>query len=97
MKYYFKPFKEVLNITGKASIKEFWFFLLINIIISFFIGLIKGALGFEHIGTIYNLIVVIPFITLGFRRLNDVEISKWLFLIPFVNLILAGLPPKGNK
>jgi uncharacterized membrane protein YhaH (DUF805 family) len=37
---------------------------------------------------------MIPFITLGFRRLNDAKFSKWLFLIPVVNLILAAFPSK---
>ncbi|RBP34616.1 uncharacterized membrane protein YhaH (DUF805 family) [Oceanihabitans sediminis] len=92
MKYYINAFKKATDIQSKASIKEFWYFMLINIIISIFIGVLKAAFGLNHIGTIYNIIIIIPFTTLGFRRLNEVGLSKWLFLIPFVNLILAGLP-----
>ncbi len=97
MKYYINAFKRVTDIQSKASIKEFWYFMLINIIISILIGFMRAAFGLDYIGTIYNIIIIIPFITLGFRRLNEVGISKWLFLIPFVNLILAGLPKEKNK
>jgi len=40
--------------------------------------------------------MVVPFISLGFRRMNDANLSKWLSLIPLVNLILAGFPSKAG-
>jgi uncharacterized membrane protein YhaH (DUF805 family) len=38
--------------------------------------------------------MIIPYMAIGFRRLNDAGINKFLFLIPFVGLILAVYPSK---
>lgn len=96
MKYFITPFKKVFDFNGKSTIKEFWYFVLINVVIHFIIGLIESLINVEYIGEIVRIIVLLPFISLGFRRLNEVGINKFLFLIPFVNFILASLSPKQN-
>ena len=94
MKYYFLAYKRIFDFQGKSSIKEFWFFTLINFIIFFLIGIIEGILEVDYIGTIAQIITIIPFISIGFRRLNDAGINKWLFFIPIANLFLASLKTK---
>ena len=96
MKYFITPFKKVFDFNGKSTIKEFWYFVLINIAIHFLLGLLESSINIEYIGEIFRIIVLLPFISLGFRRLNEVGINKFLFLIPFVNFILASLSKKQN-
>jgi uncharacterized membrane protein YhaH (DUF805 family) len=95
MKYYIKAFINVLDFKGKANIKEFWCFLLLNIFITILLSLI-GIKIFNSslISDIYRYISLIPLLSLGFRRLRDAGFSPWLFLIPFINLILAGISKK---
>jgi uncharacterized membrane protein YhaH (DUF805 family) len=96
MKYYFLAYKRIFDFQGKSSIKEFWVFTLINFIVYFLIGILEGILEVDYIGTIASFITIVPFISLGFRRLNDAGINKWLFFIPIVNLVLASLKRAEN-
>lgn len=96
MNYVIKPFKNYFNIKDKANIKEFWiFFLVFTFVISPLIGVVKGLeLLNSNLILVINIFFLIPFLTLGFRRLNETQFNKWLFLIPLVNLIFASFPPK---
>ena len=96
MKYYIKPFKKMLDFTGKSTNKEFWLFFLFHVIISGIIGFLRGLTGIEYLNEIYFICTLLPFIALGFRRLNDAGYNKWLFLIPFLNIVLACLPKKES-
>jgi uncharacterized membrane protein YhaH (DUF805 family) len=91
MKYLITPFKRVFDFKGTSNIKEFWYFVLITTLIHIFIGLIKSSLDMYYLGDIIRVITLLPFIALGFRRLNEAGINKFLFLIPLVNLILASM------
>jgi|SRR5690554_3429767 len=98
MKYIITPFKKIFDFTGKSSIKEFWIFYLFMFLSGFFSGILSGITGIEYLGKIWLYVILLPvFISLGFRRLNDVGINKFLFLIPLVNLILASLPKDNAK
>ncbi|MGB5941598.1 MAG: DUF805 domain-containing protein [Leeuwenhoekiella sp.] len=99
MKYLIDPIKQVFDIKSKATRKEFWTFV---IFMYFVIYPIMGVLFamFPNLGIfeiIAKLIVLMPLLSLGFRRLNDTAFSKWLFLIPLVNLILAAFPPEQDS
>src|SRR5690554_1211933 len=96
LKYYIEPFIKTFDFNGKSSLKEFWLFFLLNIIASIFIGIIRGLTDYQALREIYLTLTLIPFIALGFRRLNDAGITKWLFLLPFINLILACFPGKKS-
>ena len=96
MKYIITPFKKMFNIKDKATVKEFWiYFTFLTFLISPLIGIIDG-LSVIHKNYIiaFNIFFIIQFTTLGFRRLNETKFNKWLFLIPFVNLLLAVFPSK---
>ncbi|MGY5355587.1 DUF805 domain-containing protein [Wenyingzhuangia sp. IMCC45467] len=98
IKYYITPFKKMFDFKGTATLKEFWFFYGINVLIYLLLLFLKKPLGFLiNIHKVYMLLVALPHIAIGFRRLRDAGISSWLFLIPSVNLILAGLPSEKKK
>ena len=107
--------KNFANFNGRARRKEYWYFTLVNIIFSFVLGFISGLSGltFGPLGssgildTVYSLLVLIPSIAVGVRRMHDVGKSGWYLLIPFYNLYLAvtegekrtneyGDDPKGS-
>ncbi|MBM3920822.1 MAG: DUF805 domain-containing protein [Sphingomonadales bacterium] len=46
-------------------------------------------MGFELIGTLYSLAVLLPSLAVAVRRMHDVGKSGWFILIPIYNLILA--------
>ena len=103
MNYYLKVLKNYAVFTGRASRAEYWMFILINFIVSFLLGVVDGAVGtFDevsgqgYISGLYGLVVIIPSIAVGVRRMHDVGKSGWYLLIPLYNLILAVTDGNGG-
>lgn len=96
MNYFFKPFLNVCNFKGKATLQEFWLFIAINFGITFLLILTKRFHGIQDIDIYYRYVYIIPLIALGFRRLRDAGFNVWFFLIPFANFVLAGFPSKAE-
>lgn len=94
MNYFITPFKKMFDFTGKSTVKEFWLFFLIDTLVAGVFGFISGIFDIGYIGDAYLILSGLPFIALGFRRLNDAGYNKWLFLIPIANLILVSLDSK---
>ncbi|MEO8516152.1 MAG: DUF805 domain-containing protein [Flavobacterium sp.] len=95
------------NFNGRARRSEYWWFFLMNVIISMVLGFVGGLIKFPLIATIYSVAVLVPSIAVAIRRMHDVGKSGWFILIPIYNLILActegtagqneyGEDPKGN-
>ncbi|SHH48498.1 DUF805 domain-containing protein [Wenyingzhuangia marina] len=92
-KYYLVPFKKMFDFKGTSTLNEFWVFYGINLLIYVAIVFLRKPLGIPmYTNKVFLGMVAIPHIAIGFRRLRDAGINSWLFLIPSVNLILAGLP-----
>ncbi|MFM7510314.1 MAG: DUF805 domain-containing protein [Bacteroidota bacterium] len=89
MNYYLNVLRNYATFSGRASRKEYWMFVLFNIIVSFAVGFICGLLLVPEAATIYTLAVLIPSIAVSVRRMHDVDKSGWFILIPIYNLILA--------
>ncbi|HAI74686.1 MAG TPA: DUF805 domain-containing protein [Microscillaceae bacterium] len=81
--------KNYVNFSGRAGRKEFWYFVLINFVLSYALGVVGALVGFSLLGTIYSLGVLLPSIGIGFRRMQDVGKPGWFILIPIYNIILA--------
>lgn len=91
MNYYFMAFKKAFEFTGRSRRTEYWMFILINICISFVLGMVDGLLfGSMFFGAVYSLLVLVPTIALSVRRLHDINFSGWWFLLVFLPL-LGGL------
>jgi len=83
MEWYLKVVRDnYANFSGRARRKEYWMFVLFNVIISM-------ALGFIHpmLQGVYMLAVLIPGWAVAIRRMHDVGKSGWFFLVGFIPLI----------
>lgn len=93
IEWYKKPFQKFLVFEGRSRRKEYWTFVLVNFVISLILGGSGGLLG-TGTGTLsglFSLIILIPSITVGVRRLHDTGKSGlWLLigLIPVIGLIV---------
>lgn len=94
MKYLKNAIIKWNDFRGKEKPKSFWIFFLIFSLMGFPIGFIQSWTGLDYLNMIYLGLMIIPYLAIGFRRLNDAGINKYLFLIPFVGLILAVSPSK---
>jgi uncharacterized membrane protein YhaH (DUF805 family) len=95
MDWYLMAVKRYAEFSGRSRRKEYWMFILFNMIISFALGFADAILGLGGIGAllagIYVLGVFIPSIAVGIRRLHDTGRSGWwllVSLVPVIGLIL---------
>lgn len=96
MNWYLKVWKNFFGFDGRARRKEYWFFVLFNIIISIILtiidkmtGTFNAEAGMGLLSGIYTLAVIIPSIAVGVRRLHDTDRSGWWLLIVLVPIIGA--------
>ena len=94
MNWYLDVLKKYAQFGGRARRKEYWFFVLFNMLISIALTIIDGLTGTLNaesgvglLSGIYALAVLIPSIAVGFRRLHDTGRSAWWLLILFIPLI----------
>lgn len=75
MDWYLKVLKNYVGFRGRARRKEYWMFILVNIIFTFVLGLLDKMLGWQRAGgegiltTIYGILVFLPWWAVQFRRL----------------------------
>lgn len=87
MNYYSEVLKKYAVFEGRARRKEYWMFVLINMIVSIIVGLIGSLINFNSLSIIYILAVFIPSLAVAIRRLHDIGRSGWWILIGFIPLI----------
>jgi len=96
MNWYLAVLKKYAVFDGRARRKEYWFFVLFNIIFALVLAFIDGMVGtfdpesgYGVLSGIYGLAVFIPGIAVSIRRLHDTDRSGWWILICFIPLIGA--------
>ncbi len=93
MNWYIKVMKDFMKFDGRSRRKEYWMFVLFNIPVGFVIGLVVGLFQLsEIIILIYQLIIFVPSIAVGIRRVHDSNHKGWWILFPFYNLYLLVKP-----
>ena len=98
MKDYINAFKHIFKYKDESTLKEFWNFFIINLIVNVIIRfLVKRFFLPEYLHNIYSVIIFFTLISIGYRRLKNAGYSGWLFLIPILNIILALFPQKETK
>lgn len=82
MEWYLAVLKQYAVFTGRARRKEFWMFVLINLIIAIVLGWIS-----EVVSSVYGLAVLLPAIGVAIRRLHDTGRTAWWLLLNFIPVI----------
>jgi len=93
MDYYLKVLKNYAVFEGRARRKEYWLFLLFNILILIVLSILDQILGtFDSetkkgfISSVYSLAVIIPSIAVSIRRLHDTDKTGWWLLLNLIPL-----------
>ncbi len=100
MNEYLSVLRNYAGFSGRARRKEYWMFVLFNIIFSIGAMILDKILGtqfdtgtlampYGYVYLLYCLFVFIPGFAVGVRRLHDVGKSGWFFLIALIPLIGA--------
>lgn len=108
MHWYIKVIRNYVNFNGRATRPEFWFFMLINLVVGLGIGMVEYSLGAGAKGGLlsglYNLFIFLPSTAVVVRRLHDIGRSGWwalLVLLPLVGviaiLVMMAFPSQGDN
>ena len=89
-------FSKYATFSGRASRSEYWFFYLFTIIASIVTWIIDTMLlGYSSedtgaISLIFQIIIILPSIAVGARRLHDIGKSGWwqLLILTIIGIIL---------
>ncbi len=94
MNWYLHVLKNYANFNGRARRKEFWMFVLFNILfgivamgIDNMLGLANDMTGYGPVYGLYTLAVFIPGLAVSVRRLHDIGKSGWMILISLIPII----------
>ncbi|MCB0110232.1 MAG: DUF805 domain-containing protein [Caldilineaceae bacterium] len=94
MSWYLAVLQKYFDFSGRARRKEYWCFVLFNIIVSIILAVIDQAIGTGSIeggvgllGGLYSLAVLLPGLGVSVRRLHDTGRSGWWILINLIPLI----------
>ena len=90
MNYYLDVLKKYIVFDGRARRKEYWMFILFNLIIGGVVSILDYILGAAILGYLYSLAVLLPSLAVQVRRLHDINKPwYWIFitLIPLVGAI----------
>ena len=86
-------FNKYFDFSGRARRSEYWFFFLFTLLVSVILGFTEGFLGIfpntdqAILANIFALLVLIPSIAVGVRRLHDTNHSGWLYLLIIIPII----------
>ena len=88
-----RPFVEAIKnyavFAGRTSRGDYFCYVLINMFLILVISFVTDALEFKSLGMIYLLATVIPSISIGVRRMHDVNQSGWMMFVPVYSTLLA--------
>ena len=94
MNWYLEVLKKYAVFDGRARRKEYWMFILVNIIITAVLALIDSLIGtvirqagFGLLQGLYSLAVLIPTLAVTVRRLHDTGRTGWWILIGLIPVI----------
>ena len=100
MEWYMRVLKKYADFNGRARRSEYWYFYLINFLITFGLGFLAGLAGGINpnssammipfvLTLLYSLVIFIPSLAVSVRRLHDINRSGWWLLIGMIPVIGA--------
>lgn len=94
MNWYLRCWEHYADFKGRARRKEYWMFVLFNLIIVFILTILDSLLGWVipeigvgALGIVYTLAGFIPGLAVVVRRLHDIGKSGWCYLIAFIPIV----------
>ncbi len=83
-------FSNYVTFSGRASRSEYWYWVLFAVLIVIVAGILDTAMfPFAEprpLGAVTSVILFLPGLAVGFRRLHDIDRTAWWVLIAFTGI-----------
>jgi len=80
-------FSNYVNFSDRACRSKYWYWFLFVVLGQFVTAIVDSVIGFQLTTGIFSLVVLLPGIAVGVRRLHDLDRTGWWLLLAFVPLI----------
>ncbi|MBU2872563.1 DUF805 domain-containing protein [Marinobacter salexigens] len=88
MEHFTAAFSNFANFSGRATRTQFWMFMLIYFLIIIGLTILEVVIGFPAIlSTVFSLVMLVPSLSYGARRLHDMGRSGWWQLLLFIPIL----------
>ena len=90
MEWYLHALKQYATFTGRASRKEYWYFVLFNILAAMALFIVGEVIATGLGGSLYTLYLLgtfLPSFAVSVRRLHDIGKSGWWLLVSLIPLV----------
>lgn len=91
---YLNAWRRYVDFSGRSRRREYWFFVLFNVLISIGLSIVDSVLGLGNIeaglgvlSSLYGLAVLLPSLSYAVRRCHDIGRSGWWLLLLVIPLI----------
>jgi len=99
---YLQGWKGYVDFKGRATRKEFWTFIGVNYLLLFVLAFAvayffsltdNSSVSFYYTmtQTIFSLVLILPVLAVGIRRMHDINRSGWWFGSVYISSIIARL------
>ena len=80
-------FSNYVNFSDRACRSEYWYWFLCVVLGQLVALIVDSVIGIQLTIGIFSLVVLLPGIAVGVRRLHDLDRSGWWLLLGFVPLV----------
>lgn len=88
---------KAFKVDGTSTRLEFWYFILFTWVIDIFASITDIFLPGDLTQNILAVLLFVPTVTVGIRRMHDTDHVGWWLLCPIVNLVFLITPTKPNR
>lgn len=88
--WFAKCIKNYVNFEGRARRKEFWYYILVVNLVSIMLNIVDAIIGAPLLSTLWGVFVFLPTLAVSARRLHDVNMTGWWYLL---SLTIIGIIP----
>ncbi len=81
--------KHYIDFQGRARRSEFWWYILVVIVIQIILSIIQRFIGTPILTGLLSLALLLPNLGISVRRLHDLDKTGWWILLPIAPSLLA--------
>ena len=88
-----RGFENTLKFSGRSRRPEYWWFFLFVFVGAFVLSLVQMVMGMtgDWLVRLFQLVVFVPFLAVGWRRLQDTGRPGWYLLVPSAIVVISSI------